>query len=48
MISRTDPVIFITASCHAEGREGGPANWEIDEKQEQLIVQCTHRVSDTL
>ena len=29
----------ITASCHAEGREGGPANWEIDEKQEQLIVQ---------
>ena len=29
----------ITSSCDAEGREGGPANWEIDEKQEQLIVQ---------
>ena len=29
----------ITASSNAEGREGGPANWEIDEKQEQLIVQ---------
>ena len=29
----------ITASCHAEGREGGPANWEIDEHQERLIEQ---------
>ena len=29
----------ITASSNAEGREGGPANWEIDEKQEQLIEQ---------
>ena len=29
----------LTASCHAEGREGSPANWEIDEKQEQLIEQ---------
>jgi hypothetical protein len=29
----------ITASCHAEGREGGPFNWEIDEKQEQLLEQ---------
>ena len=29
----------ITASCNAEGREGGPFNWEIDEKQEKLIEQ---------
>lgn len=29
----------LEASCHAEGREGGPANWEIDERQEQLIEQ---------
>ena len=29
----------ITASCNAEGREGGPANWEIDECQEKLIEQ---------
>ena len=29
----------ITASCHAEGREGGPANWEIDEYQEKLLEQ---------
>ena len=29
----------ITASCNAEGREGGPFNWEIDEKQEQLLEQ---------
>ena len=29
----------ITASCNAEGREGSPFNWEIDEKQEQLIEQ---------
>ena len=27
----------ITASCHAEGCEGGPANWQIDECQEKLI-----------
>ena len=29
----------LTASCHAEGREGDPANWEIDELQERLIEQ---------
>ena len=29
----------LRASCDAEGREGGPANWEIDERQEQLIEQ---------
>jgi hypothetical protein len=29
----------LTASCNAEGREGSPANWEIDEKQEKLIEQ---------
>ena len=29
----------ITASCNAEGCEGGPFNWEIDEKQEQLLEQ---------
>ncbi len=29
----------ITASCNAEGREGSPANWEIDEYQEKLIEQ---------
>ena len=29
----------IAASCHAEGREGGPANWEIDEHQERLIEE---------
>ena len=29
----------LTASCNAEGREGSPANWEIDERQEQLIEQ---------
>ena len=29
----------ITASCDAEGREGGPFNWEIDEKQEQMLEQ---------
>ena len=29
----------LTASSNAEGCEGGPANWEIDEKQEQLIEQ---------
>ena len=34
----------ITASCHAEGREGGPFNWEIDEKQEQLIEQWARAV----
>ena len=34
----------ITSSCDAEGREGGPANWEIDEKQEQLIEQWAKAV----
>ena len=29
----------LTASCHAKGCEGGPANWQIDELQEQLIEQ---------
>ena len=29
----------LTASCHAEGCEGGPTNWQIDELQEQLIEQ---------
>ena len=29
----------LTASCHAESGQGGPANWEIDEKQELLIEQ---------
>jgi hypothetical protein len=29
----------ITASCHAEGCEGSPANWQIDECQEKLIEQ---------
>ena len=29
----------ITAGSYAEGREGGPANWEIDELQEKLIEQ---------
>ena len=29
----------ITASCNAEGGEGGPANWQIDECQEKLIEQ---------
>ena len=29
----------LEASCYAEGRKGGPANWEIDERQEQLIEQ---------
>lgn len=29
----------LTASSHAEGCEGGPANWQIDERQEQLIEQ---------
>ena len=29
----------LTAGSNAEGREGGPANWEIDERQEQLIEQ---------
>ena len=27
----------LAASCHAEGGQGGPANWQIDERQEQLI-----------
>ena len=29
----------LTASCNAEGREGSPANWEIDELQERFIEQ---------
>ena len=29
----------ITASCNAEGSQGGPANWQIDEYQEKLIEQ---------
>ena len=29
----------LTAGRNAEGSEGGPANWEIDAKQEQLIEQ---------
>ena len=29
----------ITASCNAEGSQGGPANWQIDECQEKLIEQ---------
>ena len=29
----------ITASRNAEGGQGSPANWEIDERQEQLIEQ---------
>ena len=29
----------LTASCHVEGSQGGPANWQIDELQEQLIEQ---------
>ena len=29
----------IAASCHAEGRERCPANWEIDEYQETLLEQ---------
>ena len=29
----------ITASCNAEGCEGGPANWQIDECQEKMIEQ---------
>ena len=29
----------LTASRNAEGSEGSPANWEIDERQEQLIEQ---------
>jgi hypothetical protein len=29
----------LRASCNAEGRTGGPANWEIDEQQEKLIEQ---------
>ena len=26
----------ITSSCHAQGGEGGPANWQIDECQEKI------------
>ena len=27
----------ITTSCDVEGRQGSPANWEIDEQQEKFI-----------
>ena len=36
----------ITASCDAEGRQGGPTNWEIDEQQETFIEQWA--ISDRL
>jgi len=29
----------LRASCNAEGRQGSPANWEIDELQEKFIEQ---------
>ena len=29
----------LRASCNAEGRQGSPANWEIDEQQEKFIEQ---------
>ena len=29
----------ITTSCDVEGRQGSPANWEIDEQQEKFIEQ---------
>ena len=29
----------ITTGSNAESRQGGPANWQIDERQEQLIEQ---------
>ena len=29
----------LRASSNAEGREGSPANWEIDEQQEKFIEQ---------
>ena len=29
----------LTASSHAEGGQGSPANWQIDERQEQAIEQ---------
>ena len=32
-------IVALAASCHAEGGQGGPANWQIDERQEQLIEQ---------
>ena len=35
----------ITASCYAEGCEGGPANWQIDECQEKLIEQWARAYS---
>ena len=28
----------ITSSSHAEGSEGGPANWQIDECQEKMMI----------
>jgi hypothetical protein len=36
----------LTASSHAEGSQGGPANWQIDERQEQelrpyILIQST-------
>ena len=33
------PTASLTASRNAEGSQGSPANWEIDERQEQLIEQ---------
>ena len=35
----------ITASSNAEGGQGSPANWEIDERQEQLIEQWAKAVN---
>ena len=35
----------LTASGNAESREGSPANWEIDELQEQLIEQWAKAVN---
>ncbi|MBQ9229876.1 MAG: hypothetical protein IJ190_01715 [Prevotella sp.] len=37
----------LTASRHAEGCEGSPANWEIDELQERLIEQWARVAIDT-
>ena len=38
-IIASDATASITASCNAEGCEGGPANWQRDECQEKLIEQ---------
>ena len=35
----------LTASRNAEGGQGSPANWEIDERQEQLIEQWAKAVN---